>query len=154
MDLGSHVIDFHNWLVREEIDSLSAYADTSGKKSVENMASLNFKYKNNITGMISLSWLAPQETIEHFVICSKAIAKTNGIMEIKFQDTSELYKSGNKALMRFRSMFRFFPLQKSNPFELEVNDFITSILMKKKPRATGYDDLNVRKSVDRIYELI
>lgn len=149
MDLGSHLIDLHNWFVDNEVESLSVFADSYGRMNVENRASIVLKYKNGVTTMISLSWLAPQETLEHLVVGSACIDKANSFMPIRYRHTS--YQAFIRELMR--NMLTLFPLHRSNPWQSEIDDFVDSIIHRRRPRATGLDGLKVTRIIERLYQL-
>jgi len=149
MDLGSHLIDLHNWFVDDEVESLSVFAHSYGRMNVENMASIVLKYKNGITTMMSLSWLAPRETVEHLVVGSACIDKANSFMPIRYRHTS--YKAFIRELIR--NIPALFPPPRSNPWQSEIDDFIDSIIHKRRPRATGLDGLKVTRIVERLYQL-
>ncbi|NWG11071.1 Gfo/Idh/MocA family oxidoreductase [Candidatus Bathyarchaeota archaeon] len=151
MDLGSHVIDLHNWLIDDEIDELSVFADFDERLNVEKEASIILKYKNGITTMMSLNWLAPQETEEHYIAGSACMDIADGFTQLRHKHMFDVYKSGYKALFRDFLHNMISPPHKSNPWQTEIDDFISSIVNRRQPRATGVDGLKVTKIIEQIY---
>ena len=57
MDIGSHVIDLHNWLAESEAKEMTVYADTDNGANLEEEAQILLRY-DNVNTLMSLSWKA------------------------------------------------------------------------------------------------
>jgi UDP-N-acetylglucosamine 3-dehydrogenase len=152
MDLGSHIIDLHNWLVNDEVESLAVFVNSQNAKDVEKAASVVLKYRNGVTTMMSLSWLAPQEVEEHYVAGSVCMDMAENVAEFRHKHVSDIYKSGYKALISKFMRNMLSPPHKANPWQSEIDDFVDSIVHKRRPRATGSDGLKVTKLIERLYQ--
>lgn len=155
-DLGSHVIDLHNWLVGDDVVDLTAFTDAVDGCRVDHNAQILLRYANEVSSTISLSWLSPKWVVEHIFTASGCTIKANGEVEATDANTgsAEMYRSGRRALIHRPGLLTAFLPVRTNPmapYQHEIDDFVSSIIHRRQPRATGLDGLKVTRIIELLY---
>lgn len=145
-DLAIHDIDLLYWLSGSDIDSMIV----SGSKLVSqelDTASMSFKMKNGVHGIITVSRVAPvaQRSIRVVQDDCTLFAQT-GIHELE----KVAVGAGTDELTKVTK----WTVAKEDALQKETDAFIDCVLHDKKPVVTGHDGLKALQTIEDIQRMI
>jgi len=129
-DLGVHDIDVINYIMSEPPKNVYARVGNHNH-CFEDYANIILGYSNNRSGFVETNWLTPKR------VRSLTITGSKGIIEVEYT-TQELRVEKKDHIYQ--------PLKRyKEPLYLELSDFTSSIMEKRKPSITGENELQALK---------
>ncbi|WP_455367600.1 Gfo/Idh/MocA family protein [[Eubacterium] cellulosolvens] len=129
-DSAVHDVDIMRFLLNSEVSHVYARAG-SLKHRHEDFSEIMVKFQNGVVGFIDANWLTPRKIRKLIVTGSEATA----IIDYITQEVTLEYESKST---RPR-------LQWEEPLQIELENFVTSIIKKRKPCPDGLDGLKALK---------
>jgi predicted dehydrogenase len=154
-DLAPHDISIFNYISGRRCKEVQATGYSYVTKDIEEVAFLNFRYEDNITAHMHLSWLDPMKVRDIVVVGSKQMVTCDsGTKRIEIYDKGvDISVRKNisnidyaQHLLNYKYGDITIPyIDSYEPLYSECNDFVSSIKLKGQPRANGHVGLDVVK---------
>ena len=136
-DLGIHDIDVANYIMGDTPETVYA---TVGSHShcFEDYANIVLRYRGNRSAFIETNWLTPKR------VRTLTITGSEGIIEVEYT-TQELRVEKNDHIYQPLNWYR-------EPLYLELLDFTSAILEKRKPTVSGEEGLQALRVCEAALE--
>lgn len=143
LDLGIHEIDVMRYVTDSEVKLVNTLAGSSTDKKLEDHASILFQFENNVHGIVELNWLTPMKVRKLSLTCTKNFVELDYIDQSLQISSSTLlsYDAENLSHIPLEYHTQKVSLQKQEPLENEIVDFLEAIEDKRAPLVTGEDGL-------------
>jgi UDP-N-acetylglucosamine 3-dehydrogenase len=125
-DLGIHDVDVMNYIMGEPPESVYARAGAHNH-CFEDYANMVLGYSGMRSGFVETNWLTPKR------VRTLTITGSEGIIDVEYT-TQELRVEKNDHIYQPLNWYR-------EPLYLELSDFTSAVLEKRKPSVTGVDGL-------------
>jgi UDP-N-acetylglucosamine 3-dehydrogenase len=123
-DLGIHDVDVMNCIMDESPESVYARAGAYNH-CFEDYANVVLGYSGMRSGFVETNWLTPKR------VRTLTITGSEGIIDVEYT-TQELCVEKNDHIYQPLNWYR-------EPLYLELSDFTSAVLEKRKPNVTGVD---------------
>lgn len=145
-DLMIHDIDLLFWLTGSEIESMVASGTKLVSKELDT-ASVSFKMKNGVHGIINVSRVSPttQRSIRVAQGNCTLLAQT-GTHDLEMVEVGP----GGEELVKVTK----WTVTKEDALQKETDAFVDCVLNNKKPVVTGLDGLKALKAIEDIQRMI
>ncbi|MCW4011794.1 MAG: Gfo/Idh/MocA family oxidoreductase [Candidatus Bathyarchaeota archaeon] len=126
-DLGIHDVDVMNYIMGESPESVYARAGAHNH-CFEDYANMVLGYSGMRSGFVETNWLTPKR------VRTLTITGSEGIIDVEYT-TQELRVEKDDHIYQPLNWYR-------EPLYLELSDFTSAILEKRKPSVTGVDGVD------------
>jgi len=126
-DLGIHDIDILSYIMGEQPEKVYATIGCH-RHRFEDYANIVLRYSDGRSGFVETNWLTPKR------VRNLTITGSDGIINVEYT-TQELCVKKNDYIYQPLNWYR-------EPLQLELQDFTSAIMEKRKPTVTGVDGLN------------
>jgi len=160
-DLAPHDISIINYLLEENPEVVSAYAQRFLAHKLEDVGFIILRYPKNILAHIHVSWLDPKKIREMTIIGSKKMLvydDTNITEPIRIYDKGvmqERYEKPYYSFEDFQSIIRdgevtIPKVEIAEPLKLECQEFMDCILNNKECLSNGEIGLEIVKILEEV----
>ncbi len=133
-DLSAHDISMLLYWFNELPQSVSVFGKSYLKDGIEDVTFMDLEFSNNIIANLRASWRNPIKRRNITIVGSKKMISFDDVAK-----TLEMYEGDKKEVIN---------IPYGEPLKNVVDDFIDSIINKRKPLVTGNDGLNVVKVLE------
>ena len=134
------------------------------QKKISDVSNITLNYKNNITALISVSWLHPQKIRELIIVGTKKMLIYNDLIPdkikvinksfIPFHNVKNPQLDYDKKFSKFNNKLKkskLIKIKKTQPLENEIKHFFNCIKNRKMKCKTGKKhSLNILKIMEQI----
>ena len=160
-DLAPHDISILTYLITESPVSINATGISHTHNSIENIAYMTVNYGSDFIAHFNCSWTSPVKVRQTLIGGDKKMIVFNDLEpseKIRVYDTGYNHKTHldkNTIMVDYRTGDVFIPkIQLSEALAGVANDFIQSIIQKKKPLANAELGMQVVKILEASQESI
>lgn len=160
-DLGSHLADLFIWMMGQPKEVCAAFSTHTDNVSVDDSAAVLIKFKSDVLGSITISWL---NLPDYQAMANSRIIEiigSKGAVDSEFYGPSLYFYSSNSITSKIKGKIRITPVR-FNPkvpdealqwsYKKEIDCFLESIINDEKPPIPAGHGLNVLRLVVSAYE--
>ncbi|VVB59238.1 UDP-N-acetylglucosamine 3-dehydrogenase [uncultured archaeon] len=154
MDLGSHAIDLFHYLFGD-IDTVHAFGKPVFNKDVEDYVSVNLKFKNEIFGLLQLSWSVRNyrlpELMIKFQLEDGIVTVTEKYIDIYSEKETTNYKKGSNIFYK-QNLVKNIPINVGgSEYTSEDLHLLNCVIDNRRSLCDFREAAKVHSAIDKIY---
>jgi len=142
IDLAVHDLDIFRFLMDAGVTRIHAETEKRIHSTNEDLLLALLKFDNNVLGVVDVNWLTPMKKRRLCIVGEKGMFEVDYINQsLRYYENSYVATGGDSPFSISEGrMIKYF-IEKKEPLQSEIENFIDCIKNKKEPVVTGEDGL-------------